>query len=158
MQLIYLSYPLMISMHSSLELSPKSTWEGCPTKDATPSHSRLSDDKIHQENSSMLDLVPDCTGGAAIPQSTEKAEEFLCDACTITTAPVDGKARMVKSKSKPCQPHLVQALSGGKVVCDENHPMWTSLKICWHCVAVWAALVSMLLGLLPTLGSLTSQA
>jgi len=35
-------------------------------------------------------------------------------------APVDGKARMVKSKSKPCWPHLVQVLSRGEVVCDEN--------------------------------------
>ena len=94
-------------------------------------------------------FLRDCQG--------EKAEEFLCDARTITTTPVDGKARMVKSKSKPYQPHLVQVLSGGKVGCDENHPMWTSLKICRHCVAVWAALVSMLLGLLSTLGSLTSQ-
>lgn len=44
----------------------------------------------------------------------------LRDAHVITMAPVDGEARMVKSKSKPCWPHIVQVLSGGEVVCDEN--------------------------------------
>ena len=43
---------------------------------------------------------------------------------------------MVKSRSNPCRPHLVQVLKTGKAVCDENCLMWTSLKICSHCIAV----------------------
>ena len=51
-------------------------------------------------------------------------------------APVEGTARMVKSKSNPSRPHLVQVFQDGKVTCDENCPMWTAQKICSHCVAV----------------------
>lgn len=77
----------------------------------------------------------------AIPQATlnnilQKAEELISSSNTITTAPVEGVARMVRSKSHPCRPHLVQVYQNGKTVCDENCPMWTSLKICSHCVAV----------------------
>ena len=54
----------------------------------------------------------------------------------ITTATVDGTARKVKSKSNPSRPHLVQVFQDGRVTCDENCPMWTSLKICSHCVAI----------------------
>ena len=43
---------------------------------------------------------------------------------------------MVRSTSQPCRPHLVQVMEGGKIVCDENCPMWVSLNICSHCVAV----------------------
>ena len=43
---------------------------------------------------------------------------------------------MVKILSYASRPHLVQLYQNGKVVCDENCPMWTSLKICSHCVAV----------------------
>ena len=55
----------------------------------------------------------------------------------ITTAPIDSSlARMVKSKSNPCHPHLVQMFQDGKVTCDENYLMQTSLNIYFHCVAV----------------------
>ena len=82
--------------------------------------------------------LPKCT---AVPESTlngilRRAEELVATTNTITTAPVDGTARMVKSKSNPSRPHLVQVFQDGKVTCDENCPMWTSLKICSHCVAV----------------------
>lgn len=43
---------------------------------------------------------------------------------------------MVRSKSNPFRPHLVQIVKGAKIVCDETCPMWTSLKLCSHCVAV----------------------
>ena len=43
---------------------------------------------------------------------------------------------MVKIISHASRPHLVQLYQNGKVVCDENCPMWTSHKICSHCVAV----------------------
>jgi len=41
-----------------------------------------------------------------------------------------------QSKSNSSCPHLVQVQKGGKLVCDENCLIWTSLKICSHCVAV----------------------
>lgn len=86
----------------------------------------------------MYAQVTKCT---AVPASTMNgilhwAEELLSTTNAITTAPVDGIARMVKSKSNPCRPHLVQVFQDGKVTCDENCPMWTSLRICSHCVAV----------------------
>ena len=76
----------------------------------------------------------------AVPESTvnifKKAEELLADVHAITAAPLEGVARMVKSKSNPSRPHLVKVTIGGKIACDENCLMWTSLIICSHCVAV----------------------
>ena len=78
----------------------------------------------------------------AISQSTiqnisRKAEDLMASPNTITAAPVKGVVgRMVKSKSNPCRPYLVQVYKTGKAVCDENCLMWTSLKICSHCIAV----------------------
>ena len=60
----------------------------------------------------------------------------MTDSHAITAAPLQGVARMVKSRSNPSRLHLIKVLKGGKVVCDENCLMWTSLKICSHCVAV----------------------
>ena len=59
----------------------------------------------------------------------EKAEEIATDSHASTTAPVDGNARMVKGRSNPLRPHLVQVLAGGKIVCDENCPVTAC-----HCV------------------------
>ena len=100
----------------------------------------------HQEDSSSLgpsheeyqDVLYKCTN---IPKSTlenilEKATEILRDKNAITCAPVEGIARMVKSKSNPTRPHIVQVLKKGKITCDENCLMWMSLKLCAHCVAV----------------------
>ena len=66
----------------------------------------------------------------------EKAEELLADSTAITAAPLQGEARMVKSKSNPSRPHLVQVVKGAKLVCDDTCPMLSSLQICSHCVAV----------------------
>ena len=106
---------------SSTSLAPKNTQEGSWTIDPT--------------------WIAQIEKGTAIPLATisgiwEKAGEIATNFDAITTAPVDGNARMVKSRSNPLRPHLVQILAGGKIVCDENCPMWTSLKICSHCVAV----------------------
>ena len=89
-------------------------------------------------DNSLYEPIPKTT---TIPQSTiqnilQKAEDLLASPNAITTAPVEGVARMVKNKSNPYRPHLVQVHKKGKVVCDENCLMWTSLKICSHCVAV----------------------
>jgi len=65
-----------------------------------------------------------------------RAEELVTAENAITTAPVEGTTRMVKSKSNPSYPNLVQVFQDGKVICDENCPMWTSLRICSHCVTV----------------------
>lgn len=86
-------------------------------------------------------LYSQITEHSGIPQATinsilQKAEELISNSNAITTAPVEGVARMVKSTSHPSRPHLVQVYQNGKAVCDENCPMWTSLKICSHCVAV----------------------
>ena len=43
---------------------------------------------------------------------------------------------MIKILSHDSRPHMVQLYQNGKVVCDENCPMWTSHKISSHCVAV----------------------
>lgn len=74
----------------------------------------------------------------ALPENTMKsilrrAEELITMDNAITTAPVEGTARMVKSISCP---HLAQIFQDGKVICDENCRMWTSVGICSHCVAV----------------------
>lgn len=76
-----------------------------------------------------------------VPESTihnifYKAAELWADPQAITAAPVEGVARMVKSKSTTSRPHLVQVFKGAKIVCDESCPMWKSLKLCSHCVAV----------------------
>ena len=66
----------------------------------------------------------------------EKAEMLLSNSRAITPAPVEGEAKMVKSSAQPGRPHLVRIFKDGKLACDENCPMWVSLKICSHCVAV----------------------
>ena len=48
----------------------------------------------------------------------------------ITTVPVEGTTQIVKNKSNPSRPHLVQVFQDGKVIYDENCPMRTSLRIC----------------------------
>ena len=70
----------------------------------------------------------------------EKAVELLADAHAVTAAPVEGEARMVKSRSNPARPHLVRVLNRANVVCDENCQLWASMKICSHCVAVATSL------------------
>ena len=66
----------------------------------------------------------------------QKAEELVSSSNAITTAPVEGVVRMVKILSHDSRPHLIQLYQNGKVVCDENCPMSTSLKIYSHCVVV----------------------
>jgi len=84
------------------------------------------------------DMYSQIARNSTIPQATIDGilDELLSSSNAIITTPVEGVARMVKSKSHPCRPHLVQVYQNGKAVCDENCPMWTSLKICSHCVAV----------------------
>ena len=97
-----------------------------------------------KEVTSMIDhsLYEPIMKNTAIPHSTiqnilRKAEDLLASPNAITVAPVEGVVgRMVKSRSNPCRPHLVQVLKTGRAVCDENCLMWTSLKICSHCIAV----------------------
>ena len=97
-----------------------------------------------QKDNSFVDwaLATQICENTTVPLSSvngiwEKANVLLCDPCAITPAPVKGQAKMVRSTSQPCRPHLVQKiLEGGKIVCDENCPMWASLNICSHCVAV----------------------
>ena len=96
-----------------------------------------------QKDNSFVDwaLATQICENTTVPLSSvngiwEKANVLLCDPCAITPAPVKGQAKMVRSTSQPCRPHLVQIMEGGKIVCDENCPMWASLNICSHCVAV----------------------
>ena len=94
-----------------------------------------------KETMSVIDhsLYEPIIKNTAISQSTiqnilRKAEDLMASLNTITVAPVEGVVgRMVKSKSNPCRPHLVQVHKTGKAVCDENCSMWTS---CSHCIAV----------------------
>lgn len=84
--------------------------------------------------------------GTALPLVTtsgiwEKEGEIATASHTITTAPVDGNARMVKSRSNPLRPHLVQVPAGEKIVCDENCPTYGDftqdlLPLC-SCCSVW---------------------
>ena len=97
-----------------------------------------------KETMSVIDysLYEPIMKNTAIPQSTiqnilQKAEDLLASPNANTVAPVEGVVgRMAKSKSNPCRPHLVQVHKTKKAVCDENCLMWTSLKICSHCIAV----------------------
>ena len=89
----------------------------------------------------VAEWVAKLSKDTTVPESTicnifEKADELLTDSKAITAAPIQGEGRMVKSKSNPSRPHLVQVVKGAKLVCDETCPMWTSLKLCSHCVAV----------------------
>ena len=59
-----------------------------------------------------------------------RAEELITMDNAITMVPVEGSARMVKSKSNPSRPCLVQVFQDGKAIYDKNCPMWTSLRIC----------------------------
>lgn len=58
-------------------------------------------------------FVPECT----VKNIFTKAGDLLTDERAITAAPIHGEARMVKSVSNPCRPHLIKILKGGKVVC-----------------------------------------
>jgi len=74
---------------------------------------------------SLYAQLPKCT---SLPENTmngilRRAEELVTVDNAITTAPVEGTARMVKSKSNPSHPHLVQLFQDGKVICDENYLM-----------------------------------
>ena len=58
------------------------------------------------------DWVTKIAKDTTFPETTiwnilEKAEELLADSTAITAAPLQGEARMVKSKSNPSHPHLV---------------------------------------------------
>ena len=110
-----------------------------PNKIVSNSHLSTSDISVTQNIDYAL--YNQIAENSAIPQATihsilQKAEELISSSNAITTAPVEGVARMVKSTSHPSQPHLVQVYQNGKTVCDKNCQMWTSLKICSHCVAV----------------------
>ena len=94
-----------------------------------PNTSPIEREKFHTIDHSLY--VP-VTKNTTVSQSTiqnilQKAEDLLASPNAITAAPVEGMmARMVKS----------QVHTNGKVVCDENCLMWTTIKICSHCVAV----------------------
>ena len=92
----------------------------------------------HSSPESYEEAIHKCTN---IPKTTlehilKKAKHILSDENAVTTAPIKGIARMLKSKSHPNRPHIVRVLQKGKIVCDENCEMWTLLKMCSHCVAV----------------------
>ena len=87
---------------------------------------------------SYEEAIQKCTN---IPKTTlehilKKAKHILSNENAVTTAPIKGIARMVKSRSHPNRPHIVRVLPKGKIVCNEKCEMWTSLKMCLHCVAV----------------------
>lgn len=112
-----------------------------PVHSSPPSSEELEEDSGEYELPRAMQLeISQCT---VIPESMvtniiKKAEGLLADKHAITAAPLEG-ARMVKSISNPSHPHLIKVLKEGKVVCDENCLMWTSLKVCSHCVAVASA-------------------
>lgn len=100
-----------------------------------------SDSSQNSIDGEVVKWVTKIAKNTTVPESTvssifEKAKELLADSKAITAAPLQEEARMVRSKSNPFRPHLVQIVKGAKIVCDETCPMWTSLKLCSHCVAV----------------------
>lgn len=80
-----------------------------------------------------------------VPESTvtnifKKAEKLMTDSHAITAAPLQGVARMVKSRSNPSRPYLIKVLKGGKVVCDENclvDFIEDLLSLCGCCIYHW---------------------
>ena len=113
----------------------------CSTSGEPQASSRSAPSATPAHNTLDWTLTAQICDNTTIPLSTisgiwEKAEVLLRDPSAITKAPVDGEARMVRSYSQPCRPHLVQILKDGKIVCDQNCPIWASIKICSYCVAI----------------------
>lgn len=65
----------------------------------------------------------------------EKAERLLNMSNAVLPAPGSKNAFMVLSDSSS-RPHFVQQKAGGKVLCDDDCPMWRGRKICSHTIAV----------------------
>ena len=53
----------------------------------------------------------------------------------MVPAPGNKNTFMVASDSTS-RPHFVQQKAGGKVICDDNCPMWRGRKVCSHTIAV----------------------
>lgn len=78
-----------------------------------------------------LTLIPDAT----LRGIWCKAEKLLECSQSISPAPGNTLAYMVKSESSN-RPHFVQILKNGRIVCDEQCPMWRGRRLCSHTVAV----------------------
>ena len=64
-----------------------------------------------------------------------KAERLLSEAGLVLPSPGNKNAYIIASESLK-KPHFVQLYSSGKVVCDEQCPMWRGRHVCAHTVAV----------------------
>ena len=87
-----------------------------------------------------LSVAAEDTELPTVPQATaqniwEKAERLLNDPESISCAPGNDCAYMVVSQTSK-KPHFVQVCTSGKIVCDEQCPMWRGRKLCSHTVAV----------------------
>ena len=81
--------------------------------------------------SSTLPLIPETT----IKGIWNKAQKLLEDCNSIASAPGNSLAYMVISDSLK-KPHFVQVMKNGRIVCDEQCPMWRGRRLCAHTVAV----------------------
>ena len=79
---------------------------------------------------------------STIKSSWTKAKEILNYDTTITAALVKGVAKMVKSKSNPTWPCLIQIVNGNKDVYDENCLMWASIRVCSLILLLYPVLLS----------------
>ena len=87
-----------------------------------------------------LSVAAEDTELPTVPHATaqniwEKAERLLNDPESISCAPGNDCAHMVVSQTSK-KPHFVQVCTSGKIVCDEQCPMWRGRKLCSHTVAV----------------------
>ena len=138
------SVPLPNLSHERLHEGSSEDLKNCrPKKESRDSNRKDGPKKFQEEmnNGQVIEWVVKKLKNTTVPDGTirnifDKATELWADPQAITAAPVEGVARMVKSKSTPSRPHLVQVFKGAKIICDEACPMWKSLKLCSHCVAV----------------------
>ena len=72
---------------------------------------------------------------ATIADIRTKAERLLNEEGLILPSPGSESAYIVASESLK-KPHFVQMYSSGKVVCDDQYPMWRGRGVCSHTIAV----------------------
>ena len=72
---------------------------------------------------------------ASLKSIWEKAERLLNTPDAVVPAPGSKSGFMVVSDSSS-RPHFVEQKKGGRVLCDDNCPMWRGRRICSHTIVV----------------------
>ena len=111
-----------------------------PSQEEGRIHGQVAHDQVEERCLHKLSVAAENTELPTVSQATAqgiwvKAEKLLNDPESISCAPGNDCAFMVVSQTSK-KPHFVQVCTNGKVLCDEQCPMWRGRKLCSHTVAV----------------------